>query len=223
MNIKWQLVVISILAVLVVNLYQTNVQLKTEKTKDGNLITLLSEENMEIDEKKAEILRDARIWKNEFTTENKKPVKIGTVNRMGGKKLEELTLEKIDDSNITVTTFDYWYYYPSKEAWGNIIKNDETEKIVPIKEMFDCDNFVSKFSSNVNVSYLLNSAGKVFGKNTDVDTDITIGHVWNIFLAKENGESVLYFFEPQTDEILPVGTEIFTLGKTFKVTTVEWY
>ena len=222
MNIKWQLVIISALTVAVVILYQSNIQLETEKTGRENLITQLIEENVEIDEKKAEMLRDARILKNEWTGENKKPVKIEKVYRMGRKELEEVIIEKIsgnnESSDIIVTMPDRLYYYPSKGTWDDIIKENETETYIPIKEVFDCDDFMSKFKSDISATYLLNSVGEVRGKNKINEA----GHAWNIFLVRENGENVLYFFEPQTDEIFPIGPEISVFGETFTVEAIEW-
>ena len=117
---------------------------------------------------------------------------------------------------------DNWYYYPSKETLEDIIENDDIDKNVYIKDRYDCDDFVSDFSSNLSSSYLLNNTGTVVGKSTDIKTGITEGHAWNIIIAKEKGEDVLYFFMPQTDEILPVGVEISTNKKIYRPKTIEW-
>ena len=241
--IKWKIVFIFIFWVLVVNLFQINeilqknkVELEAKKIENKIQITQLIEEKEEMDkervkinEEKTKAVHYIKILEDELATKEKKLVKIEKVYKMGCDELGELTIEKMSDngdsSEIEIILRDKWYYYPEKRIWDKIIKADDTEKNIHVTDKFDCGNFAHTFCSNLSGSYLLNSAGKVSGKSIEINkkTGRHDGHAWNIILVKENGKDNLYFFSPQTDEISPVGAEISVEGKTFKVTTIEWY
>ncbi len=237
MKIKWHLVSTFTLIILVICLSKTNTlllkdnfRLLTDKKENYALIIWLIEEEEKSSEEKTRILqrlRDTKILENKTTYENKKPIEIGKISKISWKELKELTLEKVNSTDehhdLEVMTIDDWYYYPEKNVWDEIIKKDDTEKNVYIADIYDCDNFTTDFGCNINKLYLLNSVGRVFGETIEIKTGKTIGHSWNIILACEKEENVLYFFEPMTDKIFPVGSEVIVNGGIYRAEKIEWY
>ncbi len=117
------------------------------------------------------------------------------------KLLIDKWISKIGTIN-TVHLWDSIYYSVSLIDWNRIFWDILKNMPAYVTDKFDCDNFALQFMARVNMKYKLNGCGLVIGK-------VPNGyHAWNIFVAPDG----LYYFEPQTGQVIEIGTEEY-IGK----------
>lgn len=92
-----------------------------------------------------------------------------------------------------VLPLDGKYFIPQYEHLKQAIKQTKVDKIKWIRNIFDCENHALYFYSLLALDYQINTCGIVISYRSK--------HAFNIVLAKENNQTKVFKFEPQTDEM----------------------
>lgn len=104
-----------------------------------------------------------------------------------------------------VNLWDTQYYFVSLIGWNRIFWDVLKNMPRYISDKFDCDNYALQLMARVNMKYKLNGCGLVIG-------EVPNGyHAWNIFVAPIG----LYYYEPQTGQVIEIGTENYVGREVF--------
>lgn len=105
------------------------------------------------------------------------------------------------------------YFLIDIATWKEIIATDWTENKQYLVDKWDCDNFAYTFAAHVSEIFDI-SVSTCYGEVYNKDTGKFLNwHYWNTIMTYEADGKHLYFFEPQTGEIVEiVGQQDIILG-----------
>ena len=122
----------------------------------------------------------------------KPPINITT--KLSGSQLEAQLLPLNLDH---LFLWDTWYYIPTLEEWGRILKDVLFNMPAYTAEKFDCENFALLTTARVSEKYQVNTCGIAIGESP------WGWHGFNILITKDAG---IYYFEPQTGDFHQVNS-----------------
>lgn len=96
---------------------------------------------------------------------------------------------------------DREYTVPTKSYMDKIIEASTIDKIEYVKEKKDCDDFARMFYAETSFIYNVTAVALIF--------DFSAGHAYNAFWAYADKKLNLYILEPQTDQIVTLGSEMY--------------
>ena len=123
----------------------------------------------------------------------------------------------------TYSLFDDKYWTVDLAKWKEIISVDFINQKQYIGDKFDCDNFAFYFSARMAYVYGLTCGLAVRGDRFYLDGTFEVGHLLNAIVTKATDGFHLYWYEPQTDELVEHqrGQEKIKIGnRLFKPTWI---
>jgi len=148
------------------------------------------------------IVKENQYWLLKSVVED---LKLYVDKKIELKQTDYNTLTKLVQNQIEIDCWcwDTKFWYSSISDFKTIISKDFIDRLKWIAESFDCDNFASLFCSLLTVIWGYNGVGVGLGAVLDKETKEVLGyHAYNCVLVEENGNNVLYLYEPQSDSLV---------------------
>lgn len=140
-------------------------------------------------------------------------------------KFYETTRNEIKEltDNLTCIFWDGKFRYTDLETWKKIIDTDWANWMIYRKEFYDCDNFAMSFKARMAEVWGINGVAIALGWVYDAKSGEEVGyHAFNVIIVQEEGNPVLYIYEPQNDGLAKWKGET-VIGKwKYKVHMMIW-
>lgn len=135
------------------------------------------------------------------------PACLGTIS---GEELAGFLYSKFPTAMIYIS--DTTYNIISLEEFKRFLSKDRTDELVYEEDSMDCDDFATRLMGVIRESGWSNILLAEVSSTTPwleySEQSFGVSHRYNLFITKEEGELIVYYVEPQSDEVIPFPTEL---------------